>query len=142
MAFTIGDFSKATGCAIETIRYYERIKLLSAPPRSAGGHRLYNESHVDQLRFVLKARQMGFSLVEVKELLALSDDNEQPCIEVLDMAHRNLLAIQKKIDQLASFKNELQGLSTSCKSCCAGKESSSKCNIIEALGSNLAYSVN
>lgn len=140
MAFTIGDFSNATGCAIETIRYYERIKLLSAPPRSAGGHRLYNEANVDQLRFVLKARQMGFNLAEVKELLALSDD-EQPCIEVLDMAHRNLLAIQKKIDQLASFKNELQGLSTSCKSCCAGKESAAKCNIIESLGSNLAYSV-
>ncbi|MDO8343622.1 MAG: helix-turn-helix domain-containing protein [Cellvibrio sp.] len=139
MALSIGDFSKATGCAIETIRYYERAGIISKPPRSSGGHRLYNQTNVQQLRFVLKARQMGFSLAEVKELLNLATDEQQPCQEVLDMADRNLEAIQRKIDQLSGFKQELQGLSRTCKTCCAGKASASECNIIEAMHT-LAYS--
>ena len=138
MALSIGEFSKATGCAIETIRYYERAGILSKPSRSLGGHRLYSQTNVQQLKFVLKARQMGFSLAEVKELLNLAKDNEQPCQEVLDMADRNLAAIQQKIDQLASFKEELKGLTKTCKNCCAGKASASECNIIEAMHS-LAY---
>lgn len=139
MALSIGEFSKATGCAIETIRYYEREGIISKPSRTLGGHRLYSKANLQQMRFVLKARQMGFSLVEVKELLNLSQDSEQPCQEVLDMADRNLEAIQKKIDQLASFKEELKGLTSTCKNCCAGKSSASECNIIEAMHS-LAYS--
>lgn len=134
MVLSIGDFSEATGCPVETIRYYERIAILSKPPRSAGGHRLYNQTHIQQLRFVLKARQLGFSLAEVKELLNLAADDQTPCQEVVDMADRNLLAIQRKIDQLTSLKQELQGLSKTCKTtCCAGKVSASDCIIIEAV---------
>lgn len=139
MVFSIGEFSKATGCAIETIRYYERAGIISKPPRSTGGHRLYTKVNVEQLRFVLKARQMGFGLAEVKELLNLATDEQQPCQEVLDMADRNLENIQRKIDQLSGFKQELQGLSRTCKNCCAGKASASECNIIEAMHT-LAYS--
>ncbi|MFZ5593898.1 MAG: MerR family transcriptional regulator [Pseudomonadota bacterium] len=134
MVFSIGDFSEATGCPIETIRYYERIGILPKPPRSAGGHRLYNQTHIQQLRFVLKARQMDFTLAEVKELLNLAADDRAPCQEVLGMTDRNLLAIQKKIDQLTSLKQKLQGLSKTCETtCCADKASASDCVIIEAV---------
>lgn len=139
MTFSIGQLSRATGCAIETIRYYEREGIISKPSRTLGGHRLYSSANAQQLRFVLKARQMGFNLVEIKELLNLSKDSEQSCQEVLNMADRNLDAIQKKIDQLASFKEELKGLTNTCKNCCAGKSSASECSIIEAMHS-LAYS--
>lgn len=143
MGILIGDFSEATGCPIETIRYYERIEILSKPPRSAGGHRLYSQTHIQQLRFVLKARQMGFSLAEVKALSHLAADDQTSCQEVLDMTYRNLLAIQKKIDQLASLKQELQGLSNTCETtCCAGKISAVKCIIIKAVQGPVSGSVN
>lgn len=134
MALSIGDFSEATGCPVETIRYYERIGILSKPPRSTGGHRLYNQIHIQQLRFALKARQMDFTLAEVKELLNLAADDQTPCQEVLGMTDRNLLAIQKKIDRLTSLKQELQGLSNTCETtCCAGQASATECIIIEAV---------
>lgn len=132
-ALSIGDFSKLTGCPIETIRYYEREGILAKAKRSPGGHRLYDQTNVQQLRFILKARQMGFSLNEVKELLKQSVNVETSCQAVLNLADRNLRAIQVKIEQLAMLKNELQDLSQTCRNCCAGKASSAECNIIEAM---------
>lgn len=134
--FSIGTFSKTTGCPIETIRYYERIGLLAKPLRSSGGHRLYNTSNVQQLAFVIKARQMKFSLAEVKQLLQLSQDKQQSCQEVLSIADRNLEAIQLTIDKLNALKNELAGLSNTCKSCCASNGSASDCNIIDSMKCN------
>ena len=139
MTFSIGELSKATGCGIETIRYYEREGIISTPSRTLGGHRLYNEKNLRQLRFVLNARQFEFSLADVKSLLNLSVNDEQPCQDVLDMANLHLVEVQKKIDQLISFKNELQNLTRTCESCCAGKVSASNCNIIDAMHS-LPYS--
>jgi DNA-binding transcriptional MerR regulator len=139
MAYSIGELSKLTACPIETIRYYEREGIVSSPSRTLGGHRLYSRANVQQLQFVLKARKMDFSLAEVKELLSLSQDTEQSCQEVLNMADRNLDAIQKKIEQLTRLKEELKVLAMECKNCCAGTSCAAECNIIEAMHS-LAYS--
>src|SRR5258708_20489433 len=75
----IGLLSQRTGCNIETIRYYERVGLLATPTRSSGGHRMYNESHLMLLSFVLRARDLGFTLDEVRALPRLAYDHDRHC---------------------------------------------------------------
>ena len=72
----IGTLSKLTGCNIETIRYYERIGLMPKPPRTPGGRRVYDESHVRRLTFVRRSRELGFTLDDVRELLRLVEGGE------------------------------------------------------------------
>jgi MerR family mercuric resistance operon transcriptional regulator len=78
----IGGLSKLTGVKIETIRYYERQKLLVDPPRSEGGHRCYNEDHLKRLTFIRRSRQLGFSMEEIRELLILVEGGMYTCGEV------------------------------------------------------------
>src|SRR3546814_8957570 len=75
----IGMLSRRTGCNIETIRYYEKIGLLPAPARSDGGHRLYGHGHLMRLGFVRRARELGFTLDEIRALLRLAEDRDRPC---------------------------------------------------------------
>ncbi|MDH3920601.1 MAG: MerR family transcriptional regulator, partial [Rhodospirillales bacterium] len=82
MPLTIGALSKNTGCNIETIRYYERIGLLPAPPRSAGGHRLYGEVLLKRLTFIRRGRELGFTLDDIRGLLGLVDGGAYTCAEV------------------------------------------------------------
>jgi DNA-binding transcriptional MerR regulator len=83
----IGELARQSGCNIETIRYYERIGLLPAPPRSAGRYRLYDAPDVRRLAFVRRARELGFTLDQVRHLLALSaKDGREACCEVHDLA--------------------------------------------------------
>ena len=79
---TRGELGSATGCNIETIRYYERIGLLPEPPRSPGGHRLYEEEHLRRLTFIRRSRELGFTLEEVRGLLRLVDGGLYTCAEV------------------------------------------------------------
>jgi MerR family transcriptional regulator, mercuric resistance operon regulatory protein len=78
----IGLLSKLTGANIETIRYYERVGLVSAPQRSPGGYRLYGPQQLKRLNFIRRARTLGFSLGEVRTLLRLADERRRPCGEV------------------------------------------------------------
>lgn len=82
----IGMLSRRTGCKIETIRYYEKIGLLSAPARSDGGHRLYGHGHLMRLGFVRRARELGFTLDEIRALLQLAEDRDRPCAEAREVA--------------------------------------------------------
>src|SRR5262249_61749783 len=85
-AIQIGELSRQTGCNVETIRYYERVGLLPRPPRSAGRDRLYDTGDVRRLAFVRRARELGFTLGEVRALLVLSAaDSEDTCSEVRDL---------------------------------------------------------
>ncbi len=86
----IGALSKRTGTNIETIRYYERVRLLPAPARSSGGYRLYGTGHLKRLSFIRRARALGFSLAEVRTLLALADQRRRPCAEVRVVAAAHL----------------------------------------------------
>src|SRR6266566_2858215 len=93
----IGELSRRTGCNIETIRYYERIGLLPRPPRSASRYRLYDTGDIHRLTFVRRARELGFSLDEVRALLALSaDSGKQTCIEARELAAAHLADVQSK----------------------------------------------
>jgi len=106
-ALLIGDVAKRTGLTPATIRYYESIGLLSAPPRSGAGYRRYGETTLHELDFIKKAQGLGFSLDEVQEILRLSRRGQAPCAHVLDLAKRHLAAVEERIAQLSRFRSEL-----------------------------------
>jgi MerR family mercuric resistance operon transcriptional regulator len=85
----IGELSSQTRCKVETIRYYERIDLLAAPGRTAGGYRIYDENHAKRLSFILRSRELGFTIEEIRTLLNLMDGGDYTCSDVktLTMEH-------------------------------------------------------
>ena len=104
----IGKLSRLTGCNIETIRYYERIGLLPHPPRSAGRYRLYETEDVRLLVFVRRARELGFSLDEVRTLRALSAEHrDSTCGEVHRLAAGHLADVRVKIADLRGMERVL-----------------------------------
>lgn len=103
----IGEFSRRTGGNIETIRYYERIGLLPSPDRK-GRYRRYGVADVARLVFIRRARELGFTLDEVRALLALSEaDGEASCADVRDIAVRHLLEVRGKINDLKAMERTL-----------------------------------
>jgi MerR family mercuric resistance operon transcriptional regulator len=104
----IGELSRRTGCNIETIRYYERIGLLPRPLRSEARYRLYNSDDVHRLTFVRRARELGFSLDDVRALLALSaDQGRETCAEVREVAARHLADVRAKVADLRAMERVL-----------------------------------
>jgi MerR family mercuric resistance operon transcriptional regulator len=128
----IGDLSRQTGCNIETIRYYERIALLPIPFRTAGRHRLYDTADVRRLAFIRRARELGFTLDEVRALLALSTSKEDACADVRELAERHLAEVRAKIADLRAMERVL---ADAVKRCAAGDAPG--CPIIDALSSGL-----
>lgn len=129
MALTIGELGKATGTKAETIRYYERIGLLPKPPRTGGNYRDYGKAELARLSFIRRARALGFSLDQVRALLALSDDRGRDCAHVDLMARQHLEQVEEKIADLAALQRELTAIIASCRG-----GSIENCRIIEALG--------
>ena len=104
----IGELSRRTGCNIETIRYYERIGMVPRPPRSASRYRLYDAGDIRRLTFVRRARELGFTLDEVRALLGLStDQTEQTCSEVRELAAGHLADIRTRIADLRAMERVL-----------------------------------
>ncbi len=124
----IGTLSKQTGCNIEKIRYYERVGLLPAPARSAGGYRLYGTGHLKWLAFILRARALGFSIDEVRTLLKLAEERKRPCAEVRVVAEAHLKAVHAKIADLRRMERVLRATVARCTE---GK--GFDCPLIEAL---------
>lgn len=114
MRMTIGSLSKQSGCNVETIRYYERIGLISDPPRSEGGHRLYGEDHARRLAFIRRGRQLGFTLDQIRQLLALVDGGEFTCEEVQRIALAHLRDIREKLAHLACLERVLGNMADQC----------------------------
>lgn len=112
----IGELSRKTGCNIETIRYYEKIGLLPKPDRSDGNYRIYVNSDIKALKFILKARFLGFSLEQVRELQKLSEMKTlSSCDEVKNIASSNLELIDVKINDLNQLKTQIDVLLSCCK---------------------------
>ena len=126
---TIGKLASATGTKVETIRYYEQIGLLPTPARSAGNYRTYEDEHLRRLSFIRRARDLGFSIDQVRELLGLADRREQSCIAVDMIANRHRDAITRKIADLTALAGELDALIDSCS-----RNTVAYCRIIEAFG--------
>ena len=112
---TIGGLSKQTGCNIETIRYYERIGLLPKPPRTEGGHRLYEREQIKRLVFIRRSRELGFSLDEIRTLLRLVDGERYTCQEVKTLTEEHLGDIKKKISDLKRLQKTLADISSQCE---------------------------
>jgi len=106
-ALTIGNLSELTGVNIETIRYYERIKMLPAPPRTAGGRRVYDATHLRILAFIRRSRELGFSLDQIRALIRLGGPTKASCREVRDIASHHLDDIRAKIADLRKLERLL-----------------------------------
>jgi len=124
----IGALSERTGCKVETIRFYERARLLPAPARSPGGYRLYNKDHLKRLTFIRRARALGFSIDEVRKLLTLADERKRPCAEARVVAGAHLADVQAKIADLRAMERVLRETVARCAS---GRRAD--CPLIEAL---------
>ncbi len=107
MHITIGRVAEATGCKVQTIRYYEQIGILPEPLRSEGNQRLYGEDTVERLVFVRHARELGFPLDAVREILSLADNPNQPCEAADAIARRQLKAVERRIASLEALRVEL-----------------------------------
>lgn len=111
----IGVLSERTGVNIETIRYYERIGLLTAPPRSPGGFRRYGMNDVRRLNFIRRLRELGFALDDVRALLDLAETKRTACGEVHDLAEKHLDGVQNKIKDLRRMERVLKDMVASCE---------------------------
>lgn len=109
-----GELARRTGCNLETVRYYEKIGLLPAPPRTASGYRSYDTMHERRLRFVLRARELGFSLNEIRELLRLADERDRPCAEASAVASAHLDDVRAKIADLKRMERVLMDVVAQC----------------------------
>jgi MerR family transcriptional regulator, mercuric resistance operon regulatory protein len=128
-ALSIGELSRCTRVNIETIRYYERIGMLPAPPRTANGRRVYGPAETRGLFFIRRSRELGFTLEEIRALLALStDEGKNTCAEVRQLAARHLADIRAKIADLRAMARVL---SDAVRRCDAGELRG--CPLIDAL---------
>ena len=110
----IGEVATRSGCHPETVRYYERIGLLPAPPRTAGGYRDYRPADADRLRFISRGRELGFSLEEIRSLLGLAEDDGLSCQDVDRLARGHLLDIRNRLNDLQRMASELERVIGSC----------------------------
>ena len=125
---TIGALSRKTGAKVPTIRYYEQIGLLPEPARTEGGQRRYAQSDLDRLSFVRHARQLGFSIDAIRELVGLADKPEGDCNDVDSIARRQLRQVEQRIACLEALRGELQRM---LRDCTGGK--TSDCRVLEVL---------
>ncbi len=125
---SIGDLAGATGTKVETIRYYERIGLLPEPARTEGNYRAYASAHMKRLSFIRRARSLGFSLDQIRALLALADDDDRSCADVDAIARQHLEEIDSKLAHLTALRGELDHMLRQCQT-----GTIAECRIIEAL---------
>ena len=128
--FPIGALSAQTGVNIETIRYYERIGVMPAPPRTEGRQRVYDENHLKRLTFIRRGRELGFSLDEIRELLGLVRGHSLTCAQVKAMTQGHVASIRSKVRDLRKLERVLNDLAARCH----GREVPD-CPILEVLSS-------
>ena len=114
---------------VETMRFYERQGLIEEPPRSASGYREYPEAIVSRIRFIRRAKELGFTLKEIKELLSLRLDPTTTCADVRSRAETKIADIEARIRSLRKMKKALVRLTVAC----SGRGTTSECPILEAL---------
>ncbi|WP_149536697.1 MerR family transcriptional regulator [Siccirubricoccus phaeus] len=127
---TIGRAARAAGVGVETIRFYERQRLVAQPPKPEGaGVRLYPADTVERIRFIKDAQELGFSLREIHELLALRADPAADCSDVRERATAKLDDVQRKIQRLQDIGAALERLIAACP----GRGGLHACSIMDAL---------
>jgi Cu(I)-responsive transcriptional regulator len=124
----IGELARAAETKAETIRYYEKIGLLPPPPRTTGNYRDYSAAHASRLTFIRRARDLGFSIEQIRALLNLADDKGQSCEAVDAIAREHLADVERKLADLSALRRELGSLISQCRHGIVAD-----CRIIEAL---------
>ncbi|MPT48357.1 MAG: MerR family transcriptional regulator [Sphingobium sp.] len=124
----IGDLAKLTDTRVETIRFYEKEGLIPVPGRNVGNYRIYEVEHLNRLSFIRRARDLGFTLKQVRKLLALADNISGSCGEVDAITAENIAEINQKINDLTALRDQL----VLRLDCCEGP-TIADCRIIEAL---------
>ena len=135
MSFTVargsvkrGELARRSGCNLETIRYYEDIGLMPPPARTESGHRLYDAADQRRLRFILRARELGFSIEEIRSLLSMVDSADYTCGEIHTLTMEHLKSVARKLADLKKLERTLKAIS---KDCAAGD--APECPIVDAL---------
>ncbi|WP_372882756.1 Zn(2+)-responsive transcriptional regulator [Psychromonas sp.] len=132
--YRIGEIAKLNQVKTDTLRFYEKQGLLTPSLRSESGYRIYTKKDAQRLRFIIRAKTVGFTLVEISELLSIElDKSNKACADVKNIVDMKLAHVNEKIEELNYFKVSLQQLSDDC---CGGPESAEHCSILEALESN------
>lgn len=129
--YKIGELAQQLSVSTDTLRYYEKHKLLTATSRGENGYRLYDQEALKVMQFIIRAKSVGFSLNEISELLSIKVDKaSHSCAEVKNFTEQKLVQVTKKIDELLLFKSSLQLL---VDACCGGDEQATHCSILSAL---------
>ena len=127
-AMTIGALSRDTGVKVPTIRFYEQIGLLAAPPRTESNRRTYGPEDMKRLRFIRHARELGFEMDAIRQLIAIANHPEQPCGQADAIARGHLAEIDTKIARLVALRAEVQQMLDGC-----AQERVADCRVIEVL---------
>lgn len=125
---SIGALAKKTGAKAPTIRYYEQVGLMAAAERTAGNQRRYTDRDAERLRFILHARELGFSIEAIKDLIELSDHPDRPCLDANRIAEEQLAAVRARIARLRRLEAELVRIATECSA-----ETAAQCYVLKAL---------
>ena len=126
---TIGHVASAAGVSVETVRFYERKKLIVQPQRPAEGYRRYGTDTVERIRFIRQAQELGFTLAEIRELLELRIDPRNNCADVKQRAEAKIDDVDQKIEALRKMRHALVAITQRC----SGQGNVSECPILEAL---------
>ncbi|MCD8502153.1 MAG: Hg(II)-responsive transcriptional regulator [Bacillaceae bacterium] len=129
MTYRISELADKCGVNKETIRYYERKGLLSEPPRTVSGYRIYSDESVNRLYFIKRMQELGFSLVEIDKLLGVVDKDDERCKDIYEFVVEKIEEVQQKINDLKRIEKMLNNL----KECCPDNKLIHQCPIIESL---------
>ena len=132
--YRIGELAKRCQVTADTIRFYEKSGLLSPAERNSSGYRLYSEKDEARVQFIRRAKNTGFTLQEVSELLSIRvDPQHYTCGKVKSIADDKIIELEQRILELKRFQQSLSDLS---ERCCGGDESAAGCSILDALEEN------
>lgn len=129
MMMSIGELAEAAGVGVETIRFYERKKLIAQPKRPRSGFRKYDEDAARRIRFIRQAQELGFTLAEIQQLLELRLDPRRSCADVKSEAQTKIADIDQKISSLEVMRSALVHITRSC----SGEGPTSECPILDAI---------
>ncbi|MBE1206802.1 MerR family transcriptional regulator [Aminobacter carboxidus] len=128
MNLPIGELARRTGVKVPTIRFYEQIGLIAAPPRTEGNQRRYGKAEIDRLNFIRHARELGFEVDHIRELLVMSQEPQASCHQADSIAKSHLREVDRRIERLQALRGELSRMIDEC-----GHGRICDCRIIEVL---------
>ncbi len=132
----IGQAARLTGLSVDTIRFYEKQRLLRRPPRTEGGYRLFSLQDIETLRFIRQLQQLGFSLAEIREVLVLRSDQAPACVHLRELLEEKLEAVRTKMEELRRLESVLKAALGKCRRQLRQRDSSHRgpCPVLEEIG--------